>query len=206
MFYIVKIPWFIRKLFPSLIYNIDGSGKKIYITFDDGPIPETTPQILEILDRFDAKATFFCVGKNVQANKSLFDNLINKGHSVGNHSYNHCDGWKTQNRDYFNNIEKANSIINSKLFRPPYGRIKPSQIEFLRTKYNIIMWDVLSGDFDPNTAKEKCVKNVVDNVSSGSIVVFHDSIKAKDKVLYSLPRVLEILSQKGYEFVSLQNV
>jgi len=204
MFYTVRIPWILRKVAPSLVYKISTVDKTVYITFDDGPIQETTPQLLEILERFNAKATFFCLGKNVELNKPLFEKIIQKGHSIGNHSFDHKDGWKTKNQEYFDNIEKANTLIKSKLFRPPYGRIKPSQIKFLKRKYKIVMWDVLSGDFDPNTSKEQCVKNVLDNVTSGSIIVFHDSIKVKEKVLYILPKILKELKERGYKFRNLE--
>jgi peptidoglycan/xylan/chitin deacetylase (PgdA/CDA1 family) len=201
MFYTVKIPWLLKKIATSLVYKIPNEKSTVYITFDDGPKPETTPYILEILEKFNAKATFFCLGKNVESYKSIFNNILNGGHSVGNHSFNHKNGWKTNNYDYFDNIEKADILIKSNLFRPPYGRIKPSQIKSLKAKnYKIIMWDVLSGDFDPNTSKEKCVSNVLGNVTSGSIIVFHDSIKTKDKVIYALPKVLEKLRERGYSF------
>lgn len=198
MFYTVKIPWIIRKLFPSLLYK--GVGDTVFVTFDDGPIPETTPYILDILEKFEAKATFFCLGKNVENNPILFKEILEKGHAVGNHSYDHPDGWKTKNDNYFLNINRADKIIQSNLFRPPYGRIIPSQIKYLKDKYKIVMWDVLSGDFDPNTSKETCVTNVINNVRSGSIIVFHDSIKAKDKMLYALPEVLKLLQERGYKF------
>ncbi len=200
MFYTAKIPRFIKWIFPELLYKINNEQNRVFITFDDGPIPETTPQILDILDAFDAKATFFCLGKNVERYPDLFEMIKQKGHSIGNHTYNHNNGWKTENTEYFQDVEKANAIINSDLFRPPYGRLKPSQIKYLKKKYKIVMWDVISGDFDPDTSKEKCYDNVVKNIEQGSIIVFHDSLKAKDKVLYVLPRVLEKLVNSGYGF------
>lgn len=203
MFYTAKIPWIIKKIFPSLIYTVDNQEKKVFITFDDGPIAATTTQILDILDTFGAKATFFCLGKNVENHPELFELIKQKGHSVGNHSYSHKNGWKTENTEYFHDIDKATKLIKSKLFRPPYGKIKPSQIKYLKKKYKIVMWDVLSGDFDPHTSKEKCYDNVINNIESGSIVVFHDSLKAKEKVLDILPRVLKTLSELGYVFEGL---
>ncbi len=203
MFYTAKIPWIIKKIFPSLIYTVDNQEKKVFITFDDGPIAATTTQILDILDTFGAKATFFCLGKNVENHPELFELIKQKGHSVGNHSYSHKNGWKTENTEYFHDIDKATKLIKSKLFRPPYGKIKPSQIKYLKKEYKIVMWDVLSGDFDPHTSKEKCYDNVINNIESGSIVVFHDSVKAKGKVLDVLPRVLKKLSELGYVFEGL---
>ena len=204
MFYMIKIPWILRKIAPALVYNIPSKRKTVFITFDDGPIPQTTPEILKILDDYNVKATFFCLGKNVEKHQDIFGEIINVGHAIGNHSFDHKSGWKTKNADYFTNIEKANSIFKTNLFRPPYGRIKPSQIKYLKKKYKIIMWDVLTGDFDPQTSKEECVKNVINNVSSGSIIVFHDSLKAKEKVLYALPKVLDKLRKNGYDFKILK--
>lgn len=198
--YVIKFPWVIRKLFPSLVTRIAVKDKIAFLTFDDGPTPEVTPQILDILAGYKAKATFFCLGKNVEKNPEIFESIKNAGHSVGNHSFDHKNGWKTQNKTYFDNIEKAGVLIKTNLFRPPYGKILPSQIKFIKSRYRIVMWDVLTGDFDPGIAKEKCVENVVKNVKPGSIIVFHDSIKAMEKVLYTLPVILKELSEKGYRF------
>ena len=203
MFYIAKIPRLLKWIFPTLLYKINNEQNRVFITFDDGPIPETTPKILEILDAFDAKATFFCLGKNVERYPGLFEKIKQKGHSVGNHTYSHKNGWKNENTEYYQDVERANAIINTDLFRPPYGRLKPSQIKYLKKKYKIVMWDVLSGDFDPDTSKEKCYDNVVKNVEQGSIIVFHDSLKAKDKVLDVLRRVLKELNAMGYVFKGL---
>jgi peptidoglycan/xylan/chitin deacetylase (PgdA/CDA1 family) len=197
MFYTAKIPWIIKKMFPSLVFKFNDKEKTIYLTFDDGPIPETTPLILDILEKYNAKATFFCLGKNVEKHPELFDLIIQRGHTTGNHGYSHKNGWKTANAEYFEDIEKANKLIRSDLFRPPYGRIKPSQIKYLKKKYRIVMWDVLSGDFDYYTDSEKCYKNVINNVENGSVVVFHDSLKAKNNVLEVLPEVLEKLKAIG---------
>ena len=203
MFYTAKIPWIVKKIFPSLIYNIDKGEKTVFITFDDGPVTQTTPQILEILDDFNAKATFFCLGEYIENYPGLFEMIKEKGHSVGNHTYYHKNGWITRNIDYFRDVEKADAIINSNLFRPPYGKLKPSQIKYLKKKYKIVMWDVVSGDFDPATTKEKCYTNVMKNVENGSIIVFHDSLNAKEKMLDVLPRVLKELSELGYVFEGL---
>jgi peptidoglycan-N-acetylglucosamine deacetylase len=203
--HVVKIPWIIRKLFPSLLTSLPVTDKTVFLTFDDGPIPEVTPQILHILAKYNAKATFFCLGKNVEKNPEIFESIKKVGHSAGNHSFDHKNGWKTQNQNYFDNIEKAGKLIKSNLFRPPYGKIKPSQIKFIKSRYRIVLWDVLSGDFDPDISKEKCAKNILKNVKPGSIIVFHDSLKAKEKVLYALPVILEELSDNGYKFESISD-
>lgn len=198
--YVIKFPWVIRKLFPSLVTRIAVKDKIAFLTFDDGPIPEVTPQILDILAEYNAKATFFCLGKNVEKYPAIFESIRNDGHAAGNHSFEHKNGWKTQNPVYFEDIDKADKLIKSGLFRPPYGKIMPSQIKYLKSRFKIVMWDVLSGDFDPDISKEKCVENVMKNVKPGSIIVFHDSIKAKEKVLYALPVILKKFSAMGYRF------
>jgi len=204
MFYTAKMPRIIKKLAPSLVYEINDDEKSVYLTFDDGPVPETTPFILDILSRYDAKATFFCLGKNVQQYPHLYQIIRETGHKTGNHSYSHLDGWKTKNKIYFDDIEAASHLIDSSLFRPPYGRITPAQIRHLKKKYKIIMWDVVSGDFDPGTSLRQCRDNVLDNVSPGSIVVMHDSLKAKEKVLGTLPVIMEKLASEGYKFKTLE--
>lgn len=173
---------------------------KIYLTFDDGPIPEVTPWVLDQLKAYDAKATFFCVGENVMQNPNIFSATIEAGHSVGNHTFNHLNGWRNENIPYFHNVRKCAHQVKSSLFRPPYGRIKPRQMQFLQRHYQIVMWDVLSGDFDPNISAETCFKNVIENVVEGSIIVFHDSLKSKEKLEIVLPRVLEYFSNKGFVF------
>lgn len=198
-----KFPKLIKKIFPQLLYSIENDLNEVYLTFDDGPTPEVTPQILDILSDFNAKASFFCLGKNVLNNPDIFRTIIENGHTVGNHSFDHLNGWKTDNFKYFQNIEKAERLIKSDFFRPPYGKISPIQIFKLSRKYKIVMWDVLSGDFDINISKEKCVEFVLKNVKSGSIIVFHDSLKAKERVLYALPVVLDELQAKGFRFARL---
>lgn len=198
-----KFPKLIRIFFPQILYSIENDLNEVYLTFDDGPIPEVTPQILDILSYFNAKASFFCLGKNVLNNPDIFRTIIENGHTVGNHSFDHLNGWKTDNFKYFQNIEKAERLIKSDFFRPPYGKISPIQIFKLSRKYKIVMWDVLSGDFDINISKEKCVEYVLKNVKSGSIIVFHDSLKAKERVLYALPVVLDELQAKGFRFARL---
>jgi peptidoglycan/xylan/chitin deacetylase (PgdA/CDA1 family) len=160
--------------------------------------------VLDILAKFDAKATFFCLGKNVERHPGLFRQLTEAGHAVGNHTFDHLNGWQTGSTEYFKNTEKADTLIVSALFRPPYGKITPAQISLLKKKYRIIMWDVISGDFDPGTSAEQCVKNVLKNVRPGSIIVFHDTLKAKEKLSYALPIVLKELTGQGYEMLSLK--
>jgi len=177
--------------------------KKVYLTFDDGPIPEVTPWVLDQLDKYDAKATFFCVGQNVEKYGDIFHQVKSQGHTIGSHTYNHISGWASDNLDYMLNVRKASKICESNIFRPPYGKIRPSQTRFLKHHYRIVMWDVLSGDFDPNISAEQCLQNVLKNTIAGSIVVFHDSIKSFEKLKFVLPRVLNYYSEQGYQFVNL---
>ena len=207
----VHIPKWIEKIFNNQIWSIPTNNKEIYLTFDDGPTPEITEWVLSQLDQYDSKATFFCIGKNIEAHPELAKKLITKGHTIGNHTFNHLKGWKTNNALYIENIDKTDKLIQQyqfpngqKFFRPPYGKIKPVQTKILTKKgYKIIMWDVLSADFDNNTSEENCFLNVVKNAEKGSIIVFHDSIKAKKNLQYALPKVLEYFSKKGYKFKAL---
>ncbi len=201
--YLVKTPEFIQTFFPNFVWRGSDQQKVIYLTFDDGPIPEVTPWVLEQLAKYDAKGTFFCVGENVKNHPAIFDQVIDAGHSIGNHTFNHISGWGSDNIHYFHNVRHCAHMVDSNLFRPPYGRLKPKQAQFLQRHYQIIMWDVLSGDFDPKIDKEQCLRNVINNVQSGSIIVFHDSVKAEEKLRYVLPKVLEYYSQRGYRFESV---
>ncbi len=202
--YLVKTPRFIQNLFPNFIWNIPDVEKVIYLTFDDGPIPQVTPWVLKELARYKAKATFFCVGENVEKYPDIFKQTIAEGHTVGSHTYNHLNGWTMGNNiNYFHNVRKCAELMDSPLFRPPYGRLKPKQAQFLQRHYNIIMWDVLSGDFDHRVTKKQCLNNVINNSGRGSIVVFHDSIKAKENLSYVLPRALEYFVEQGYTFKSI---
>lgn len=199
----VRPPFLIRKYFNSLVWNIPTEEKIIYLTFDDGPIPEITPWVLETLNQYNAKATFFCIGENVARHQDIFQLIKQNKHVVGNHTYNHLKGWVTNDADYFENIYKANEIIRSKYFRPPYGRIKTSQIKILKHYYKIIMWDVLSKDYDLKLTGDICYNNVIDHAKPGSVVLFHDSIKASGRLEYALPKVLEYYSKLGYSFKSI---
>lgn len=201
--YFVKTPRIIQNLFPNFIWKIPSSENTIHLTFDDGPNPEVTPWVLSQLASYSAKATFFCVGKNVEQHPDIYHQVLEAGHSIGNHTYDHSSGWASDNIPFFHNTRKCARITGSSLFRPPYGRLKPKQAQFLQRHYQIIMWDVMSGDFDANINKEQCLKNVIKNAERGSIVVFHDSLKAKEKLQYVLPKVLEHFAAKGYSFESL---
>lgn len=191
-------------MFPSLIWDKRETGKKLYLTFDDGPTPGVTSKILDLLDQFNAKATFFCLGRNVDRHPELFREILTRKHAVGNHTYSHLKGWKTCSQEYYKDIELSSRLINSKLFRPPYGQIKRSQIKFLKRKYQIMMWDVMSHDYNPNISKKRCLRAVLRYSKNGSILVFHDSEKASEKVLYILPVLLKRFAKKGYTFESLQ--
>lgn len=201
--YIVHTPPYVQALFPGLIWKINGPQKTIHLTFDDGPIPEVTPWVLDTLLQFDARATFFCVGDNVQKYPAIYERLLEEGHSVGNHTNNHLSGWATENLTYFHNIRHCARKVQSNLFRPPYGKMKPSQVHFLQRHYHIVMWDVLSGDFDKDIRPEECAQNVIQHAGSGSIVVFHDSLKAEANLRYALPQVLEHFTAEGYLFEAL---
>ena len=202
----IKTNWLIKKLFSKYIWDLPNNDNKIYITFDDGPTPEITEWTLNQLNNFNAKATFFCIGDNIRKYPEIFKKVISEGHSIGNHTFNHLNGWQTSTNDYIENVKNCfihqqPSTNNHQLFRPPYGKIKPSQsIKLRKQGYKIIMWDVLSEDFDATISKEKCLENVINNMQSGSIIVFHDSIKAFPNLEYTLPKVLEIGSKKGFIF------
>jgi peptidoglycan/xylan/chitin deacetylase (PgdA/CDA1 family) len=189
----------VKKVYPSLTWDYHDQSNRIYLTFDDGPTPGITEQVLDILKTYVARASFFCIGRNAERNPELVNLIRSGGHSIGNHTYSHLNGLRTNNKDYFSDIQLAQSLIQADLFRPPYGMIRPTQIRYLKKLYTIIMWDVMSYDYDPDVSKEKCLDNGVKNVRPGSIVVFHDSLKASEKVLYALPRLLEFLKEKNYE-------
>jgi peptidoglycan-N-acetylglucosamine deacetylase len=194
----------LKKLFPDYIWNIPTMRPTIYLTFDDGPIPDITEFVLEELQRTNAKATFFCIGENVVKNTAIFNKIALNGHSVGNHTYNHLNGWKSDNEQYADNFNKCTSVLpNTNLFRPPYGRIKNNQAEFIKKTHKIIMWDVLSGDFSQDLNKDICLEKCIKHTESGSIIVFHDSLKANKIMSYVLPRYIEHFKEKGFSFDSI---
>ncbi|PKP35662.1 MAG: polysaccharide deacetylase family protein [Bacteroidetes bacterium HGW-Bacteroidetes-17] len=179
--------------------------KKIYLTFDDGPTPDVTDALLDILKNYGAKATFFCLGKNVLENKSLFDEIRKEGHQIGNHTWDHLNSKKVGTGEYINSISKTKELINSKLFRPPYGRITKEQANLISNNFKIVMWSVLSRDFDLNQSKEKCLSTVLKHTKAGSIIVFHDSMKASIQMLYTVPKVLDYYQKKGFEFSAIND-
>ncbi len=208
MFYLVKTPFWLRLLYPGCTWSMNTSEKLIYLTFDDGPHPIITPFVLDELSKYNAKATFFCIGNNVVNHPEVYTRIINEGHSVGNHTYNHVNGWKTNTADYVNDVTKAQEHIDSTLFRPPYGRITRAQLKSLKEKklsFNTVMWSVLSGDFDMKLSPEQCYKNVIKHSGSGSIIVFHDSEKAFERMSYALPLVLAYFTNKGFHFHKMTN-
>ena len=199
--YWIKTHSIIKKIFKNFVWDIPNNENKIFLTFDDGPTPEITNWVVDELKKHNAKATFFCIGNNIQKHPDIYQNLIKDGHSVGNHTFDHLNGWKNNDEKYIENILLAENFINAKtkLFRPPYGKIKPSQATKLRKLgYKIIMWDVLSADFDNEITPEKCLQNVLSNVKSGSIIVFHDSQKASKNLNHVLPKTLEFLSKNNF--------
>ncbi len=219
-FYWIKTNNLIKKIFSNYIWDIPNTENKIYLTFDDGPTPEITEWVLQELQKHNAKATFFCIGNNIEKYPEIFSKIISEGHSIGNHTFNHLNGWNTSTEEYLENsiqwsvVSGQSEIYNLKsdssqndelakqicnLFRPPYGKIKVSQSKKLRQLgYKIIMWDVLSADYDTSISPKKCLENVLKNVSTGSIIVFHDSLKAFPNLEYTLPKALKILSEKGF--------
>ena len=208
--YFIKTPILLKFIFRNRVWRLSTKEKVLYLTFDDGPTPEITEWTLDELKKYEAKATFFCIGKNIAEHPEIFQNILEENHAVGNHTNNHLNGRKTKTAAYLQNIEEAENyfeknrkseIINLKLFRPPYGRLTLSQSKKIRKKgYKIIMWDVLSADFDPKISNEKCLENVIRNIENGSIIIFHDSVKASEKLKFVLPKVLEYYSAKGYKF------
>lgn len=197
-------PRFFQRFFPNIIWNFPDETDGVFLTFDDGPTQNITPWVLEQLKKYNAKATFFCLAKNVEMNPDIYNQILADGHSVGNHSYSHIRGWSTDTSQYIQDIIYANSFIKSNLYRPPYGRISPRQLLLLRHRYKIIMWDVLSMDYSKRISPRKVTKYVLDNVHPGAIVVFHDSVKAQRNLKYTLPRVLEGISQKGLKFKAIK--
>ncbi len=225
--YLAKTPKFVKWIFPKRVWAFPKNTNSVYLTFDDGPIPEVTPWVLDELKKHGAKATFFCIGENIQKHPEIFKRIIAEGHSVGNHTFNHLNGWKTETSEYVENVlsceETISYVLNNSpfkggrgdvfnsefnpevsgqnselLFRPPYGKITGKQAQFLRKKgYQIIMWDVLSGDFDQNISEEKCLQNVIKNIEPGTIIVFHDSLNAEKNLRYVLPKALGFIGENS---------
>jgi peptidoglycan/xylan/chitin deacetylase (PgdA/CDA1 family) len=205
--YLVKTPFWLRALYPGCNWKMPSTEKVIYLSFDDGPHPMATPFVLEQLKKYNAKASFFCIGKNVLSYANIYESIIQEGHAVGNHTYDHLNGWKTATPTYIENIANASTLIASNLFRPPYGRISAAALRKIKADktlpQQIMMWDVLSGDFDLHLNGKQCAKNVIKNAGPGSIVVFHDSAKAWERLEVALPQVLAYFSNLGYRFEAL---
>lgn len=218
----IKTPVVAKKMFPNYVWDIPSTKKVIYLTFDDGPTPEITKWTLDTLKQYNAKATFFCIGNNIEKHPAIFQDILNEGHVIGNHTQNHIKGWKTKAKDYLKNIAAAETVIKSQiptpiaigtksqksrvtnLFRPPYGQITPKQgKKLIELGYKIIMWDVLSFDWEKDVDKETCFDNVIKKATKGSIIVFHDSVKASKNMQYALPKVLKHFREKGYVFKPL---
>lgn len=202
---IVHPPQLVRHFFKNFLWKMTtGDDRKvIYITIDDGPIPELTPGTLEMLAEFSAKATFFCVGENVQRYPDIYQQIIAGGHSVGNHTFNHLKGSRTKITDYVQNMHLASQYIKSDLFRPPHGILRKPQARLINQEKKIVLWDVLSEDYNRRISPEQCWKNVERNTTSGSIIVFHDNIKAEPRQRYALRRTLEYFGEQGYEFAPI---
>jgi peptidoglycan-N-acetylglucosamine deacetylase len=193
-------PLIVEKLYSRVFWKLPHEEKTVYLTFDDGPVPTYTEWVLEVLRKYNIKATFFCVGENVSKHKEIFNKIVAEGHAIGSHTYNHMNGWKSLYTNYSKNVQKAADITNSKLFRPPYGKITLYQARKLSADYNIIMWDIISGDFNNKITGEECFQNVKNYVSNGSIIVFHDSEKAFKNLEIALPKTIEYLQAEGYRF------
>lgn len=192
-----------KPLAADLLWSLDEKSRDIYITFDDGPSPEITSEILSILGHYDARATFFCIGGNVEKHPDVYADILRDGHTTGNHTWNHMSGWEYPDFSYFRNVLECKSLVKSNLFRPPYGRITRSQVKALKKRFQIVMWDVLSADWEKKNSPEKCYQNVIQHGKGGSIVVFHDSEKAKRNVLSALPKAMEFWKNEGYSFKAI---
>ncbi len=202
---LIHPPKVVKNFFGSITWKINTDKKVIYLTFDDGPIPVITEKILKALDLFNAKATFFCVGENVKKYPSIYSEILAEGHTTGNHTYSHLQGLKVSTAEYLNNIKKAADYIDSDLFRPPHGRMKTSQQNEVRKNYNIVLWDVLSLDYSKSISEESCLNNVKHFTRPGSVVVFHDNLKAEDNMFYALTQSLLLYSKLGYSFEALDS-
>lgn len=201
--YLPKTPFLAKKIFPKLTWDNKNEAKTVYLSFDDGPTPDITDWVLNQLKAYNAKATFFCLGKNVVLYPENFERILKEGHAVGNHTYNHLNAWKTSKKQYINDIISCEKIFHSKLFRPPYGKLKPGIRTHILKDYKIIMWDIMSYDFDANLSAEECIANVLDNVKSGSIIVFHDSVKAEKNLKQSLPTILKYFAEHNIKMQGL---
>jgi peptidoglycan-N-acetylglucosamine deacetylase len=197
---IEQLPLLFRGVYWGATWRKDSSEKKIYLTFDDGPIPEVTPWVLDILDQYEIKATFFCVGENVMRYPALYQEILDRGHHTGNHTYNHLRGFYTETSKYMDNVRKASSYIQSSLFRPPHGELRRAQMRQLKKDFHVIQWDVITRDYNSALPPEKVLGIVKKFARNGSIIVFHDSLKAERNMRYAMPKAIEFLKEEGYEF------
>jgi peptidoglycan/xylan/chitin deacetylase (PgdA/CDA1 family) len=200
---LVRPPQLLRSYYRKSVWRMNKDEPVIYLTFDDGPIEDLTPWVLDVLKHYNVKATFFCVGENIERNKSIFDRLLNEGHGAGNHTYNHIKGWKTPTSEYLDNVEKCEQLLETKLFRPPYGRITKPQFNKLSEDYKVVFWDVLSYDYDKFVTPETCLANSIKYTRPGSIIVFHDNIKAQKNLKFALPQYIEHFLKLNYKFATL---
>ncbi|MES2515060.1 MAG: polysaccharide deacetylase family protein [Bacteroidota bacterium] len=200
---LVRPPQLLRSFYKDSVWRMNKTEPVIYLTFDDGPIPELTPWVLDVLKEYGVKATFFCVGDNIVKHPEIFERILREGHQVGNHTFNHIKGWKVTKGLYLDNVEKCQSLTKTNLFRPPYGRIKKSQYQALTHKYRIVFWDVLSYDYDKFTTPKKCLDNGIRHTRNGSIIVFHDNVKAQKNLKFALPQYIEYFLKLSYKFATL---
>lgn len=203
MRFLIRPPKIIRQLYKQSVWRNEQKKPTIYLTFDDGPIPELTPWVLDILKKYHVKATFFCVGENVKKFPDIYKRIIDEGHQTGNHTQNHLKGWKTKTQLYLNNVEECHSLVNSKLFRPPYGRLKLSQFKLISKSYQVIFWDVLSHDYSSKITPEKCLQNSIKYTRNGSIIVFHDNIKAEKNLKHTLPIYINHFLNLNFSFETI---
>jgi peptidoglycan-N-acetylglucosamine deacetylase len=202
---IYSAPFWIRAIYPKgLIWRVGTSKPEVFLTFDDGPVPDVTPLVVSILKKYNVKATFFCVGENVQKYPEVFDLLLKEGHSIGNHTFHHQKAWKTDHNTYISEVKQCNQLVKSKLFRPPHGQINRKIAKNIGTDYRIIMWSALTGDYDKRLSGDRCLANAINNTRPGSIIVFHDSIKARERMEYALPLYIEYCLGKGFSFGKLE--
>lgn len=207
MFYLATMPKLLRNLYKGRVWDIPNEGQEMYLTFDDGSHPEVTVFVLDLLAKFNAKATFFCIGKNVEKYPEIYERILSEGHTVGNHSMRHLNGAKVKDKVYLDDIAEAQNFISSTLFRPPYGRLsnfQQKQLEAVRFNFKIIMWSVLSADFDLSITPQRCLQNVLLHAKTGSIIVFHDSEKARKNLEFALPKTLEYFADKGFVFKRIE--
>jgi peptidoglycan/xylan/chitin deacetylase (PgdA/CDA1 family) len=199
--YFVERPLSALKIFfKGTVWRINRQEKAIYLTFDDGPVPEITPAVLDILDKYHVKATFFCVGENVEKHPEVYAEVLRRGHAVGNHTYNHLKGFEHRKSTYLANVKKAATVINSPFFRPPYGRIRPVQLRTLRKQYKVILWDLITRDYNSRLSPDYILQTIRRLTRNGSVIVFHDSVKAQKNLFATLPQAIEFWQGEGYAF------